>query len=92
MTRFSKSTLALAALAGALCVNIRISHAYQTGDSRWCAVTNKGADTMSCDCEYESSDECARAIRWQWRLRAINPYWRTLGTRRASSYCVEQAL
>jgi hypothetical protein len=58
MTRFSKSTLALAALAGALCVNIRISHAYQTGDSRWCAVTNKGADTMSSDCEYESSDEC----------------------------------
>jgi hypothetical protein len=60
----------------ALCFYMRASHAYQTGDSRWCAVTNKGADSMQWDCEYDTSEECASAIASTGGFCAINPLWR----------------
>ena len=68
--------LAFAALMVALCFYMRASHAYQTGDSRWCAVTNKGADTMQWNCEYDTSGECAAAIAGTGGFCAINPLWR----------------
>jgi hypothetical protein len=68
--------LFLAAVAGALGANVRTSLAYQLGDSRWCAVVNKGADVLGWDCEYDSSDECAAAIAGTGGFCAVNPYWR----------------
>jgi hypothetical protein len=76
MTRLPKSVLALAAFATvALCITMRASHADSLGDSRWCAVTNKG-DVMTWDCEYDSSDECASAIVGTGGYCTMNPYWR----------------
>jgi hypothetical protein len=65
-----------AALMVAVFFYMRASHAYQTGDSRWCAVTNKGADSMQWDCEYDTSEECASAIASTGGFCAINPLWR----------------
>jgi Protein of unknown function (DUF3551) len=71
-----KSSFAFGTLVVALCTSIRPSHAYQTGDSRWCAVTNKGADTMQWDCEYDTSEDCASAIAGSGAFCAVNPLWR----------------
>jgi hypothetical protein len=49
-----------------LCINIRASHAYQTGDSHWCPVTDRG-DVISWDCDYDSNDECLAGHRYRWR-------------------------
>jgi Protein of unknown function (DUF3551) len=76
MTRLPKLVFAFVAVAGALSINMRASHADSFGDSRWCAVTNKGGDVMTWDCEYDSSDECASAIASSGGYCAINPYWR----------------
>jgi hypothetical protein len=46
--------LFFAAAAGALTANVRTSLAYQSGESRWCVVVNKGGDVMAWDCEYDS--------------------------------------
>jgi hypothetical protein len=67
--------LALAAAVAALCIHIRASHAYQTGDSHWCHVTDRG-DVISWDCDYDSNDECQPAIvTGGGGYCAINPYW-----------------
>jgi len=76
MVRLVKSMFAFGLLAVVLSMNTRSSHAYQTGDSKWCAVTNKGADTMQWDCEYDTSDHCAAAIVGTGGYCAINPFWR----------------
>ena len=44
--------LAFVIVAVVSSMNTRAGRAYQTGDSKWCAVTNKGADSMQWDCEY----------------------------------------
>jgi len=54
MMRLLRLIFAFVIIAVVLSMNIRASHAYQTGDSKWCAVTNKGADTMQWECEYDS--------------------------------------
>ena len=46
MMRLLKSMFAFGIVAAVLCMNPRASHAFQTGDSKWCTVTNKGADSM----------------------------------------------
>jgi hypothetical protein len=69
-----KLALVFAAVTGALAAEVRASLAYQSGDSQWCAVINKG-DIMGWDCEYDSSDECAAAIAGSGGFCAINPYW-----------------
>ena len=73
--RYLRSAFAFAALMVALCFFMRASHAYQTGDSRWCAVTNK-VDSLQWDCEYDTSEECAAAIAGTGGYGAINPLWR----------------
>jgi hypothetical protein len=70
-----KSAIALAVVAASLCM-ARASYAYQTGDAKWCTVTNKGADSMQWECEYESSDECAAAVAGTGGYCAVNPFWR----------------
>jgi Protein of unknown function (DUF3551) len=70
-----KSVFAFAVVAASLCM-IRASHAYQTGDAKWCRVTNKGADSMQWECEYETSEECAAAVAGTGGYCAINPFWR----------------
>jgi hypothetical protein len=62
MMRLLKSMFAFGIVAAVLCMNPRASHAYQTGDSKWCTVTNKGADSVQWECEYDTSDECAAAV------------------------------
>jgi hypothetical protein len=57
-------------------MNTQASHAYQTGDSKWCVVMNKGADSMQWECEYDTSDECATAVAGTGGYCAINPFWR----------------
>jgi hypothetical protein len=69
-----KLTLALTAVAAALCLITRASHADQNGDSRWCHVVNKG-DVMSWDCEYDTIEECQPAIVNGGGYCAMNPYW-----------------
>jgi len=75
MMRLLKSIFALGLLAAVLCMNSRPSHAYQTGDSKWCTVTNNGA-SMQWQCEYDTSDECAAAVVGTSGYCAINPFWR----------------
>ena len=77
-----KSALAFTALILGLCMSMGASHAYQTGDSRWCAVTNKGADAMQWDCEYDTSEECASVIAGTGGFCALNPLWRPDPSRR----------
>jgi hypothetical protein len=46
MVRLLKSMFAFVIVAAVLCMNTQASHAYQTGDSKWCAVMNKVGGTM----------------------------------------------
>jgi hypothetical protein len=72
-----RSIFAFGIVAAVLCMNTRPSHAYQTGESKWCTVTNKGGDTAQWQCEYDTSDECAAAVAGTpGGYCAINPYWR----------------
>jgi hypothetical protein len=67
--------LALAAAVAVLCVNVRSSRAYQTGDSRWCHVADKG-DIIGWDCDYDSIDDCQPAIvNGGGGYCALNPSW-----------------
>jgi hypothetical protein len=68
MVRLLKSMFAFVIVATVLCMNTQASHAYQTGDSKWCVVMNKGADSMQWECEYDTSDECATGCCRHWRL------------------------
>ena len=74
--RLLKSMFAFGIVAAVLCMNTQASHAYQTGDSKWCTVTNKGADSIQWECEYDTSDECAAAVAGTGGYCAINPFWR----------------
>jgi hypothetical protein len=58
-----KLAYAFGTLAGALCLNMSTSHAGLYGDSRWCAVTNNGADAIIWACEYDTVEDCTRAER-----------------------------
>jgi hypothetical protein len=67
--------LALVATVVALCLNTRASHAFQTGESHWCHVQDKG-DVISWDCDYDSIDECQPVIvNGGGGYCAINPTW-----------------
>jgi hypothetical protein len=73
--RLLKSMSAFGIVAAVLCVNTRLSHAYQTGDSKWCTVTDKGT-VLEWECEYDTSEECAAAVAGARGYCAINPFWR----------------
>src|SRR5215470_3627436 len=53
-----KLTFAVATVAAAPCLDAGPSHAGMYGNSRWCAVTDQGADVLSWDCEYDTIEEC----------------------------------
>jgi len=72
-----RSMFAFVIVAVVLSMNARASHAYQTGDSQWCVVTNKGADSMQWECEYDTSDDCATAVAGTGGYCAINPFWQS---------------
>ncbi|MBO0718420.1 MAG: hypothetical protein J2P55_13945 [Rhizobiales bacterium] len=58
----------------ALYLDPRTSHA---GNSRWCAVTDQGADVLNWDCEYDTIEDCMPAVLAANRgFCDINPYWR----------------
>jgi hypothetical protein len=63
--------------AAALFLGAPASHAYTTGDEKWCAVTNDGGDAVNWECEYESAIDCEPAVVQGNRgFCAINPYYR----------------
>jgi len=68
--------LRCSSLPVALAANVQTSLAYQSGESRWCVVVNKGGDVMAWDCKYDSSDGRAAAVAGSGGFCAINPYWR----------------
>jgi Protein of unknown function (DUF3551) len=45
------------------------------GDSRWCAVTDTGAENATWDCYYDTIEECRPAVRNRG-FCTLNPYWR----------------
>jgi hypothetical protein len=76
-----KLGLATAVLAAVLCFDIPASHAGLFGNSRWCAVTDDGADNVNWACEYETVDACRPAILAGNRgFCSLNPYWRPYPT------------
>jgi len=77
MMRLLRSMVAVVIVAVVLSMNARASHAYQTGDSQWCLVTNKGADSMQWECEYDTSNDCATAVAGTGGYCAINPFWQS---------------
>jgi len=76
MMRLLRLMFAFGIAATVLCMSARASHAYQTGDEKWCLVLNKGADTLQWDCEYETSEDCAKEVAVTVGFCAINPLWR----------------
>ena len=77
MMRLLRSMVAVVIVAVVLSMNASASHAYQTGDSQWCVVTNKGTDSMQWKCEYDTSDDCAAAVAGTGGYCAINPFWQS---------------
>jgi hypothetical protein len=72
----TKLIFAAAVLGAALCFNMPASHAGYYGNSRWCAVTDQGADVISWSCEYDTLEDCRPAIVSGSRgYCALNPYW-----------------
>lgn len=69
-----KLAFAFAVSGAALCINMRVSHADQQGNSRWCHVENKG-DVLSWDCDYDTIDECQPVIVTSGGWCTINPDW-----------------
>lgn len=53
---------AAAVLSAALCFNMSAGHAGLYGSSRWCAVTDQGADVISWNCEYDTLEDCRPSI------------------------------
>jgi hypothetical protein len=71
-----KLIFAAAVLSSALCFNIPASHAGLYGDSRWCAVTDQGADVINWNCEHDTLEDCRPAIVAGSRgYCSLNPYW-----------------
>jgi hypothetical protein len=72
----AKLACATGLLVTALCLNMTPSAAGLYGHSRWCAVTNNGADTMNWDCEYDTVEDCTPAVLTGIRgYCALNPFW-----------------
>jgi Protein of unknown function (DUF3551) len=44
------------------------------GDSRWCAVTDTGAENATWDCYYDTIEECRPAVATRG-FCTLNPYW-----------------
>jgi hypothetical protein len=57
-----KLIFAAAVLSAALCFDMPAGHAGLYGNSRWCAVTDQGADVISWNCEYDTLDDCRPSI------------------------------
>jgi hypothetical protein len=72
-----KLILAAAVLAGAFCVAIPASRAYQIGNEKWCAVTDNAGDVMMWDCEFETVEDCQPAVIVGTRdFFSLNPSYR----------------
>ena len=72
----AKLIFAAAVLGAALCFIMPAGHAGLYGNSRWCAVTDQGADVISWNCEYGTLEDCRPAILSGNRgYCALNPYW-----------------
>jgi hypothetical protein len=74
---FAKLAGVIALLAAALCLTTTKGQAGLYGSSRWCAVSNNGADAMNWDCKYDTIEDCTPAVLNGNRgYCALNPYWR----------------
>jgi hypothetical protein len=73
MTRL---TIAIAAAAALICLNVRPSHAQYTGNAPWCAVIELGTGDVEWDCEYATAEACApNVVAGNRGFCNLNPYY-----------------
>ena len=74
MKTIMRLMFALAASAGALCVDAPVSRALD--NAPWCAVTNKGNGNSYWDCQYRSFQECVpNVVSADRGFCNANPRW-----------------
>jgi hypothetical protein len=67
-------TLILVAVAAAMLLDVRASHAYQ---GPWCAGTNRGGGSFIYDCSMRTFDQCvSEVIAGNRGFCSPNPYYR----------------
>ena len=69
-------TIAVAAVAAALCLQVSSSHAQYYGDAPWCAVLEVGTGAVSWHCYYRTVEECVPNVLGGNRGSCnLNPYF-----------------
>jgi hypothetical protein len=69
-------TIAVAAVAAALCLQVSSSRAQYYGDAPWCAVLEVGTGAVSWHCYYRTVEECAPNVLAGNRGSCnLNPYF-----------------
>jgi hypothetical protein len=69
-------TIAVAAVAAALCLQVSSSQAQYYGDAPWCAVLEAGTGAVSWHCYYRTVEECVPNVLAGNRGSCnLNPYF-----------------
>ena len=69
-------TVAIAAVAVALCLQVSTSQAQYYGDAPWCAVLQVGTGSISWHCYYRTIEECVPNVLAGNRGSCnLNPYF-----------------
>jgi len=69
-------TIAVAAVAAALCLQVSSSQAQYYGDAPWCAVLEVGTGAVSWHCYYRTVEECVPNVLAGNRGSCnLNPYF-----------------
>jgi Protein of unknown function (DUF3551) len=69
-------TIAIAAVAAALCLQVSSSQAQYYGDAPWCAVLEVGTGAVSWHCYYRTVEECVPNVLAGNRGSCnLNPYF-----------------
>jgi hypothetical protein len=69
-------TIAVAAVAAALCLQVSPSQAQYYGDAPWCAVLEVGTGAVSWHCYYRTVEECVPNVLAGNRGSCnLNPYF-----------------
>src|ERR1700688_5128624 len=69
-------TIAIAAVAAAMCLQVSTSQAQYYGDAPWCAVLQIGTGSVTWHCYYRSVEECVPNVLAGNRGSCnLNPYF-----------------
>ena len=72
----ARLTVAIAAMAVALCLQVSTSQAQYYGDAPWCAVLQVGTGSVSWHCYYRTVEECVPNVLAGNRGSCnLNPYF-----------------